>query len=189
MLVPWLLLMPSRAPALTMARHRLAFPFTYANRSTRRRKASTIIDPMKMAWLLLLWEITHFCIIKLVVLYQPVFPSLSGLSRGYSGMHSKNSSKIAAAFSFPYWPRTCMGDWPLERRKRAKTIKVSDCQWILHILCFIYLWSQTWDYRPLHLCWTQWVDHAHYSDAPASRPDEVLLEGNDTMKFIDTGII
>lgn len=43
----------------------------------------------------------------------PVFPSASGLSRGYSGMHSRNSSKMVAAFSLPYCPRMCRGDWPL----------------------------------------------------------------------------
>lgn len=43
----------------------------------------------------------------------PVFPSASGLSRGYSGMHSRNSSKMVAAFSLPYCPRMCSGDWPL----------------------------------------------------------------------------
>lgn len=43
----------------------------------------------------------------------PVFPSASGLSRGYSGMHSKKRSKMAAALSFPYCPRMCIGDWPL----------------------------------------------------------------------------
>lgn len=35
----------------------------------------------------------------------PVFPSESGLSRGYSGMHSRKRSKMAAAFSRPYCPR------------------------------------------------------------------------------------
>lgn len=45
--------------------------------------------------------------------YIPVFPSASGLSRGYSGMHSKKRSKMAAAFSLPYCPKICSGDWPL----------------------------------------------------------------------------
>lgn len=45
--------------------------------------------------------------------YIPVFPSASGLSRGYSGMHSKKRSKMAAAFSLPYCPKMCSGDWPL----------------------------------------------------------------------------
>lgn len=46
----------------------------------------------------------------------PVFPSASGLSRGYSGMHSRNSSKMVAAFSLPYCPRMCSGDWPLTKQ-------------------------------------------------------------------------
>lgn len=45
--------------------------------------------------------------------YIPVLPSASGLSRGYSGMHSKKRSKMAAAFSLPYCPKMCSGDWPL----------------------------------------------------------------------------
>ena len=28
-------------------------------------------------------------------------------------MHSKKRSKMAAAFSLPYCPRMCSGDWPL----------------------------------------------------------------------------
>lgn len=30
-------------------------------------------------------------------------------------MHSKKRSQIAAALSFPYCPKICIGDWPLGR--------------------------------------------------------------------------
>lgn len=45
-----------------------------------------------------------------------MFPSASGLSRGYSGIHSKKRSQMAAALSFPYCPKICIGDWPLGKR-------------------------------------------------------------------------
>ena len=50
---------------------------------------------------------------KAVLITVPVLPSRSGLSSGYSGMHSRKSSQMAAALSGEYRARTCNGLRPL----------------------------------------------------------------------------
>ena len=44
----------------------------------------------------------------------PVFPSLSGLSMGNSGMVFRKSSNMDAALSLPYAPKICSGFCPLD---------------------------------------------------------------------------
>ena len=70
---------------------------------------------------LIAWEwCPHLCVHLLMgkhrIMSSPVLPSASGLSMGYSGMVSLNSSNMAAALSFPYWPKMCSGFWPLQQR-------------------------------------------------------------------------